>query len=107
MVIGFAVEEARNQLLEHGEVYTFRWKRRKQVGNNWANSGRGTKKIADVHIMEVKKVMPNFQTLKNYWDKSGFSNWWDWYNKIMEMKPKNKLQGWLYYVKIKENGDLL
>ena len=50
MVISFSVGEARKQLLEKGEVYTFRFKRRKRVGKDWSNLKRGTKKIAYVFI---------------------------------------------------------
>lgn len=48
MVISFSVLEARTQLLEHGEVYTYRWGRRAffkkgkgKIESTWANSGRG------------------------------------------------------------------
>ena len=99
IVISFSVLEARIQLLENGVVYTFRWKQRKQVGKDWANEKRGGKKIADVFIEEVAKFMPNMHPLIDYYKESGFSHWWMWFNKIMELKPKNHgPDGWLYKV---------
>ncbi len=53
MVISFSVKEARDQLMNKGVVYTFRWKKRKKTGKDWANAKRGTKKIADVFIEEL------------------------------------------------------
>jgi len=86
--------------LDEGVVYTFRWKQRKQVGKDWANEKRGGKKIAVVFIEEVAKFMPNYHPLVDYSEKSGFSHWWEWYWKIMEMQPKNNeaWEGWLYKV---------
>ena len=98
MVISFSVPEARNQLLNDGEVFTYRWKKRKNVGNNWANSGRGTKKIGDVWICEYFQAEPNL-SLAPYQHKSGFKSLEDWQQRIQDMKPRNQDDpGWLYHV---------
>lgn len=66
MVISFTLENVRNHLLEKGVVYTLRSKDRK-TGKDWANSGRGTKKIADVVITELP-----MQYLGPFVEHSGF-----------------------------------
>jgi hypothetical protein len=102
MVISFSVGEARKQLLEKGEVYTFRFKRRKRIGKDWANSGRGTKKITDVFIEEIGEYNPTAE-LKPYVQKSGFKNLWDWQDAIIELSEINHAairEGWLYRVMV-------
>lgn len=97
MVITFSVPEARNQLLNEGEVYTFRWNRRKHIGKDWANSGRGTKKIANVYIEEMFEAEPRL-ALSPYVEKSGFKNLWDWQCIITNMMKDAYGTGWLYRV---------
>lgn len=98
MVISFSVKEARDQLMNEGEVYTFRWPKRKQLGKTWANVKRGTKKMCDVHIEEVGSITNLFQ-LKDYVEKSGFSHIGAWATVIMNMhKPGSEMIGWMYKV---------
>jgi len=106
MVIGFHVPEARSQLLEEGEVYTYRWKRRAffrdhdgKAEYTWANSGRGTKKIADVKIIEIKQFDGTIEgNLEPYHLKSGFWNTASWCLEITEMGLRATDNGWLYHV---------
>ncbi|MBA7626016.1 hypothetical protein ES703_33450 [subsurface metagenome] len=101
MVISFSVKEARDQLLNEGVVCTFRWNKRKQTGKDWANSGRLTKKICDVHIEEIKRI-ETVTDLNPYVSKSGFKTKKEWLDVIMSMKlPKHGLAGWLYKVTIR------
>jgi len=74
MVISFSLENVRNHLLENGIVYTLRSKPHKE-GKDWANSGRCTKKIAEVVITEFPFDDPlyyskqsGFETLKQWMD---------------------------------------
>lgn len=86
MVISFQLENVRNHLLKHGVVYTLRPKPHK-VGLDWANSGRTTKKIADVNITEIK-----FKSLYQYLKHSGFDCVADWlvaYNNLCHDALKN------------------
>jgi len=105
MVISFSVEEARNQLLEKGVVYTYRWHRRAffrkdkgEIEDTWANSGRGTKKIADVKIAEIGQMDYGPEKLEQYLDKSGFNKLWEWQGRIMNMGIPGLENGWLYKV---------
>ena len=98
MVISFSVKEARNQLLNNGTVYTFRWNRRKKTGKDWANIKRGTKKICDVHIEEAGSIT-NLYQLKEYVEHSGFDHIGAWATVIMNMhKPGSEMIGWMYKV---------
>ena len=100
MVISFSVKEARDQLLNNGTVYTFRWNRRKKTGKDWANIKRGTKKICDVHIEEAGSIT-NLYQLKEYVEHSGFDHIGAWATVIMNMhKPGSEMIGWMYKVTI-------
>ena len=100
MVIFFSVPEARNQLLNEGVVYTFRWNKRKNVGKNWANKGRLTSKIADVYIDEPRLIESD-SDLALYVSQSGFKNVKDWIAVIMSMnKQFNQMHGYLYKVTV-------
>jgi len=106
MVISFSVRQAREQLLNKGVVYTYRWTRRaffrKGLGSmehTWANAKRGGKKIADVWIEEEGQMDPG--CLDPYFSKSGFRDLERWQNKIMVMaNPSGFLDGWLYKVAV-------
>ena len=105
MVISFKDERVRNHLLDNGMVYTYRkgYKRRKQLGNDWANSGRLTKKIADVTVNAIDPVMDVelHDALQSYVDKSGFKSTGDWINSIYKLNKKIPLCGWIYRVDIR------
>ena len=105
MVISFSVREAREQLLNKGVVYTFRWTRRAffrddkgNIEHTWANKKRGGKRIADVDIEEIGEF-PNDFSLDTYVHQSGFSNTDAWLRKILQMgNPHGLIDGWLYKV---------
>ncbi len=97
MVISFSVKEARDQLLNNGVVYTFRWNKRKTVGKNWANEKRGGKKIADVNIELVGEYL-FLDLLLPYVNQSGFKTLNDWASAIMDMQKKPGHYGYLYKV---------
>ena len=113
MVISFQVPCVREYLLENGLVYTFRWRRRSffkkgkgDVESTWANTGRGTKRIANVDIHEIGEFDSDEPTKKHvYLENSGFSEWFDWYNKIEDMRPPfGFTKGWLYEVHLTEES---
>jgi hypothetical protein len=77
----FSNEQARSQLLEEGEVYTFRANKR-TTGETWARASRTGPKIADVVVEEVCAIpAPRPADLQDEWAaKSGFgsrSAWWE------------------------------
>lgn len=99
IVISFSVPEARNQLLNEGVVYTYRWTPRKRVGKDWANSKRGTKKITDVFIEDYGERACSVFDLGSFADKSGFKNVNEWIKKILEIaNPSGYMYGHLYKV---------
>ena len=102
MVIAFKSECARNQLLEHGVVYTVRLKKRSQTGKDWANIGRGTEKIADVWIeyFGLKK----FLELRHYVDESGFRNLPVWWSEIAKLNKEVKISDLFHLYKVSVRG---
>jgi len=98
IVISFSVPEARNQLLENGIVFTFRWTQRKKTGRNWANEKRGGKKIANVFIDEPR-LIETVSDLDIYVPLSGFTTRQEWVKVIESMKniPRD-WRGFLYKV---------
>ena len=103
--MSFSSEKARNYLLEHGEVYTFRTKRRKKIGDDWINVGRGKPKIADVFIDEVGLCNPypfpvTYEKLSIYVAKSGFDNVNEWLLEMLELNGKIEI-GWIYKVMLR------
>ena len=111
MVISFSVREAREQLLNLGEVYTFRWRRRSffekekgDVESTWANAKRGGKRIDYVDIEEVGEFSCD-DSLLPYSNKSGFDKIWKWQNKIMNIgMPVLNSKGWLYKATLKRSN---
>jgi len=97
MVISFSVEEARDQLMNTGTVYTFRWKKRKRTGKNWANEKRGGKKIADVFIDEPR-LIETVSDLTLYVSQSGFNNVKAWLDVIMRMNVPDDMYGFIGYL---------
>lgn len=94
MVISFTLENVRNQLLEHGVVYTLRDHRHKE-GKDWANSGRTTKKIADVKITEIP-----FHSLCRYMKHSGFNSVADWLIAYNNLTHDDLKKAHLYKVEV-------
>lgn len=108
MVISFSIFEPREQLLNKGIVYTYRWTRRaffrKEKGekeSTWANVKRGRKRMADVWIEEVGMMM--YSELEPYVSQSGFKNLEKWSREILEMaNPHGELDGYLYKVTLQD-----
>lgn len=99
MVISFSVQEARDQLLKKGEVFTYRWTPRKKIGKDWANVKRGSPRIADVFIEDYGERSLSEFTLGPFADKSGFKDVNAWIRKILEMaNPHGYMTGHLYKV---------
>lgn len=91
-------------MLEKGEVFTFRTKKRKRVGNDWMNDGRGKRKIADVFIEEIERIEMGFPfalRLDLYVDKSGFRDVHEWLNEIRELNGDIPCDGWIYKVRLR------
>ena len=106
-ILPFSVPEARDQLLNEGVVYTFRWARRAffskvkgDIENTWANEKRGGKRIAYVKIEEVGKIASTEEALEPYSAQSGFTSTILWQNKITDigMPVFVGMEGWLYKV---------
>jgi len=109
MVISFSQSLARKQLLDKGEVYTYRWTRRSffrrekgEVEYTWANSGRGTQKIANVEIREVGQMDgADSRDLEPYYEKSGFwsAEYWSLICVDFQGGIHARHKGYLYHVK--------
>jgi hypothetical protein len=80
----FGVKEARDQLLEHGVVYTFRTTVHFD-GKDWATDRRGGKKIADIDVKIVATRAACAYHLDPYAGESGFKSAEEWWHKIQEM----------------------
>ena len=101
MVIQFSHEKPRNHLLTHGRVYTFREKKRIRTGKDWASSGRGKPKIADVNIRFVHRIHDrNLGALKRYEKDSGFKYADEWITAIMNITKSKTIDGYLYLVEV-------
>lgn len=117
MVMLFSHSKVRKFLLENGFVYTFRYinkdtmdGKRKQIGKDWANSGRCTKKIADIIVTPIVfiNVLNMAIELSKYVRYSGFYKRYrrvddavrEWIKAINTLRPKEPTQGWIYKVTI-------
>ena len=101
MVIVFSSPDVRNHLIENRVVYTYRRGGvRKRVGKDWANSGRGTKKIMDVMIEPVDEVLKEtvLEQLSPYVENSGFNSTEKWVDVIKSLNNKLPSVGTLYKV---------
>lgn len=77
----FGNPTARLQLLEEGEVYTFRTSDR-TTGDTWARATRTGEKLVDVTVEQVASFDdPDVGSLRDEWAvRSGFGTprqWWD------------------------------
>lgn len=93
----FMDENVRKQLLEHGEVVTFR-KYLHNEGRDWATDKRRGKKLCDIEVKLIGEIN-NPSELIPYLEKSGFQHLWDWVAAIRKFIGKDKIQGYLYHVK--------
>lgn len=94
MPISFMVKEAREQLEEHGFVYTLRPQRR-NTGKNWYNYFRGDTKKGDVHIEFIGyyghvQLLTEFrdrtQDLEPFVKDSGFNSLEEWLKKAKKSR---------------------
>jgi len=102
MVIQFSDPKARKHLLEKAYVYTFRMKQRKRGGRDWASSGRGKPKVADVDIKLVKVLEGVlWRPLKDYVKDSGFKAVAEWVTAIVNVNSNVSCsRGFLYRVEV-------
>lgn len=100
MVIQFSHPKPRAHLLTHGRVYTARANPVK-TGKNWASSGRGKPKIADVNITFVEIIdAGNLGKLKKYVKDSGFKYPAHWITAIMNLTKSKTVDSFLYLVEV-------
>jgi len=100
MVMIFSDPLARAQLLNVGLVYTFRKKRRKRIGKDWATDRYRGSKLCDIFIEELGKKKVN--DLRPYVDHSGFERLSDWYGAIVRLNNgwnMSEDRGWFYRVR--------
>ena len=94
----FSHETAREQLLEEGEVITFR-KSQRTTGDTHARWERTGKKKADVHVEAISKVTPHTDSLDPFRGRSGFETVADWQQAIINLNGGELPEaGWLYRV---------
>lgn len=97
MVMQFSVVKVRTFLLEHLYVYTFRVRKRKHVGKDWASTGRGKPKFAEIYINFVKPITDLSEELPYYVSRSGFNSLKEWIDVIAKINPVY-VTGFLYRV---------
>lgn len=93
----FSDETARQQLLEEGEVVTFRSSQR-TTGETWWRETRTGKKCGDVVVEEIGEVDPNnLKGLEPYGPLSGFHSAREWQSAIHSLNGDLE-SGYLYRV---------
>lgn len=92
----FANEYARGQLLDHGEVITFRGDR--TVGKTWWTDEYGTCKNGDCTVEQIGEVAPTTDALDGYQPLSGFPTTSDWIDAIAELHGETTETGFIYRV---------
>jgi hypothetical protein len=111
MVILFANEKARNQLISKGEVITLRQHRR-SVGKDWATAKRGEGRICNVYITFLREFSGDgaitAENLAQYVAKSGFATAEEWLLAASYYFGKKGIyRAYIYHVqKIKGRGRL-
>lgn len=102
MVMIFQSNKARGFLLRTGFVYTFRTKKRKEMGRDWINEKRGGKKIANVFILKIKEIN-DIDDLERYVPQTGFDSLKEWKDEITNMNGgKLPDSGYLYLVQVRK-----
>ena len=97
----FSDTTARKQLLNEGEVVTFR-KSPRTTGNTWWRESRLGPKQGDVIVEEIRDVDPADRTaLTEYQELSGFESVDGWQNAIARLNGSLPSQGWLYKVDLR------
>jgi len=95
----FADNTARAQLLDEGEVVTFRRSRR-TTGDTWWRESRLGPKQGDVVVEEIQPVDPRDRmTLQEYRDLSGFDSVKTWQRAMKKLNGSLPETGYLYRVR--------
>lgn len=98
----FANHTARNQLVDEGEVVTFRSNPR-TTGDTWWRESRLGPKEGDVRVTKIAEVDPmNTETIAEYCELSGFGSVEDWQNAIQSINGTTPNSGYLYRVTVRE-----
>jgi hypothetical protein len=92
----FANKYARSQLVEHGEVITFRGDR--TTGATWWTDEYGTTKNGDCTVKRLSAVEPTTAVLGHYQPLSGFPSTSAWIDAIAELHGATTDTGYLYLV---------
>lgn len=92
----FANEFARGQLVEHGEVVTFRGER--TVGETWWTDEYGTSKNGDCTVERIGEAEPTTDALDSHLSLSGFPSTAAWIDAISELHGSTTETGYLYRV---------
>jgi len=110
--MSFSCTPVRWQLMNKGLVATFRTKKRKKLGNDWANDGRCRPKICDIHVSLEKEIKCSiydfslYRVLAPYVKDSGFISLDFWLAEILKLNPKihsaEEIKGFLYIVTKRE-----
>lgn len=91
----FGDETARGQLVEHGDVVTFRMSER-TTGDTWWRTSRTGPKEGDVHVAEIGPADPSeSDDLEPYADVSGFESIDAWQQAIADLNGGLE-DGYLY-----------
>lgn len=80
----FSHPVAREQLVDHGVVTTFRTGTR-TTGETWWTDGRGNAKRGDVTVRLCRSLEPTPRSLLEYQPESGFATCRDWLQAIREI----------------------
>lgn len=96
----FANETARSQLLDVGEVTTFRTSDR-TTGETWARASRTGPKIADVFVEhELSVEDPSMADIREYAEHSGFESAAEWWGAILDVHG-HPSEGHVFRVKLR------
>lgn len=97
----FSDKIARKQLVEQGEVVTFR-KTDRTTGETWWRETRCGTKEGDVLVEEIGEVDPaNTEDLKPHRPLSGFQSVREWQEAIQELNGELPDRGHLYRVQVR------
>lgn len=101
----FGHDTARSQLLEEGEVFTFRASDR-TTGETWARASRTGPKIADVIVEKVCSIpAPRPKDFDREWaQKSGFGTAENWWSAIEEVHGDVEI-GHVYHCTLQPGTD--
>jgi len=89
----------REQLVEEGELVSFR-KRDRTTGDTWWRESRTGLKRGDVHVEKIRAVCPKGRgaALAHYVNTSGFDSVEEWQAAIEELHGEIPETGFLYRV---------